>query len=145
MYLLVLCAATTSRGTSGEPKAASERLAAAEKDAAEEKAAAKSYVKIMVEVELRGVLSCTEKAATVSIGERNVQVWVLDFGENKEMRAKAKPLDGKTVLVKGTAILHETVTVDADRRRGGFSPLGTAFLDLEPNVAVKSLVAATKK
>ena len=136
MCLLILCAATTGCGTSVNPKADSERLAAAgnvapprksdeeeaaEKKAAQDKVAEKKaaegeaaekeaakekaddgYVKVKVEVELRGVLSCTKEAATIDKQPK----WVLDFGEDKEMRAKAKSLDGKTVLVKGSAILR---------------------------------------
>src|SRR5262249_28808879 len=54
-----------------EKEAAEEKAAqkkADEKKAAEEKAAANSYVKVRVEVELRGVLSCADEAATISIG-----------------------------------------------------------------------------
>src|SRR5262249_6782681 len=84
-------------------KAAGENQAA-EKKANKENAAANSYVKVKVDVELRGVLTCTKKAATISIGKKKDEwVWVLDFREDKEMRAKAKALDGKTVLVQGSA------------------------------------------
>src|SRR5262249_5676358 len=95
MYLLLLCAVTTGCGTSAreaeaervaakqkaevEKKAAqeiaaaerkpAEEKAADERQAAQEKAAADSYVKVKVEVELRGVLSCTEKVITISITE----------------------------------------------------------------------------
>jgi hypothetical protein len=139
-------------------KEAAEEKAAAEKEAAEEKAAANSYVKVKVEVELRGVLTCTDEAVTISIvtaeefgRDRFKEIkWVLDFGEEKEMRAKAKSLDGKTVLVKGSAILRG---IRSETWKGGFDLGGRrgggletkSVLDLEPRVAVKSLVAATKE
>jgi hypothetical protein len=140
-----------------EKKADDEKVAA-DKKADEEKkeaakkaavAAANSYVKVKVEVELRGVLTCTDEAVTITIVREIISLldirnadevfgadrfekvkWVLDFGQDKEMRAKAKALDGKTALVEGTATL-----------RG----IRKSFLDLEPKVAVKSLVAATKE
>jgi membrane protein involved in colicin uptake len=127
-------------------KEAAEEKAAAEKKAAEKKAAANSYVKVKVDVELRGVLSYTEEAVTIRIGEKDK--WVLDFGADKEMRAKAKGLDGKTVLVEGSAILR---SIRTPKKRGGeldpreMTRGEEAFLDLEPKVAVKSLVAATKE
>jgi hypothetical protein len=132
-----------------EKKAAQDKVAekkaaegeAAEKEAAKEKADDDGYVKVKVEVELRGVLSCTKEAATISIDKQ--PKWVLDFGEDKEMRAQAKSLDGKTVLVKGSAILRGA---RLGRSRGGLDLRGQqCFLDLEPKVAVKSLVAATKR
>jgi hypothetical protein len=74
---------------------------------------------------------------------------VLDFGKDKEMRAKAKGLDGKKVLVEGVAILQYTHTVTAEpadrtdeRRR---SKKAVSVLDLGPKVAVKSLVAAPRE
>jgi hypothetical protein len=150
-----------------EEKAAEEEAAkktAAEKKAAEGKAAANSYVKVKVEVELRGVLTCTNEAVTLSIvtpefgTDRFQEVkWVLDFGEEKGIRAKAKTLDGKTVLVTGSSILRgvKSETIKRDRR-GGFMAQAApsvqdltletrSVLDVEPKVAVKSLAAATKE
>ena len=65
-----------------EEKKAAREKAAGEMKAAPEKAAADSYVKIKVEVELRGVLTYTEKAATISIDK--IHKWELDFGEDNE-------------------------------------------------------------
>jgi hypothetical protein len=106
---------------------------------------AEGYVKIKLDVELRGVLSYTDKAATISISKA-WGVWVLDFGEDKEMRAKAKGLNGKTVLVEGSAFLRG---VNSETKRN-LDPRGPgvrtdSYLDLEPKVAVKSLVVATKE
>jgi hypothetical protein len=124
----------------------------AEKQAAE-KAAGNSFVKVKLEVELRGVLACTDEAVTVSIvkpidADRFKEVkWVLDFGEDKELRAKAKSPDGKTVLVEGIAyvrgIQSSTTSDKLSTLRGG--PKTESFLDLEPKVAVKRLVVATKE
>jgi hypothetical protein len=131
---------------------------AAEKKADEAKSPAGGYVKVKLEVELRGVLSCADEAITISIDKKDK--WVLDFGEDKEMREKAKGLDGKTVLVKGSAILRgiqsksgleyreETQAERAMRKGAAREPHGIrtkSVLDLEPKIAVKSLVAATKE
>jgi hypothetical protein len=62
----------------------------------------------------------------------------LDLGEEKEMRAKAKGLNGKIVLVKGSAILRGIKSNRWARNH-------ESVLDLEPKVAVKSLVAAPKE
>ena len=136
-----------NRNAAAEKESTEKR--AAGKRAAEDKAAADSYVKVKVDVELRGVLSYTEKAATISLGKKDKWVWVLDFGEDKGMRGKAKALDGKTVLVEGRAILRGIQTESSADKLGEFfgkSGVKTeAFLDLEPKVAVKSLVAATKE
>jgi hypothetical protein len=153
LSLLVLAAASTGYGTSAEPKAdAAKRKVveggAADKKADEGKAPADGYVKVRVEVELRGVLSCSDEAVTISTDKEHK--WVLDFGEDKETRAKAKRLDGKTVLVKGSAILRgiKTETPDTPEntylKERGKPPKTIPVLDLEPKVAVKSLVAAAK-
>jgi hypothetical protein len=121
---------------------------AAEKKADEDDAAANSYVKVNVDVELRGVLTCTEEPATISIGQKkDKRVWVLYLGEDKEMRAKAKALHGKTVLVQGIANLRGVISKTKKDFFGGRSGdySTESFLDLEPAVAVKRLVAATKK
>jgi hypothetical protein len=165
-----------AEGEAARKKAADEKEEAEKKDAEEKKAAAKkaaeaaanSYVKVKVEVELRGVLTCTDKAAAISIVTRDddrdrftEQKWLLDFGQDKELRAKAKGLDGKTVLVEGSAILqhktHELTEKVVDdsppggsRRKVRVPPLRPSVSmmvpgwDLVPKVAVKSLVAATK-
>jgi hypothetical protein len=108
---------------------------------------AENYVKVKVDVELRGVLSCTGEAVTVSTDA--VDRWVLDFGEDREMRATARSLDGKTVVVKGSAILRGIQsTTTRDLISGFFGGAGVTtdcVLDLEPKVAVKNLVAATKE
>jgi hypothetical protein len=103
-------------------------------------------IKVKVEVELRGVLCCAGDAATISIDEEHK--WVLDFGADKEIRAKAKGLDGKTVLLKGNATLRgirSTTSVPYAGAANARDVVVRSYLDLEPKVAVKSLVAVTEK
>lgn len=91
-------------------------------------------VRIKVEVELRGTLSYTEQEVTLSLGKTRASLWVLEFGDNQEMRAKAKGLDRKAVLVNGSAVLR------------GIRQLGSkSTLDLERKVTVKSLVMAVEE
>jgi hypothetical protein len=94
-------------------------------------------VKVKVEVELRGTLSHTEKETTISLDKERLMQWVLEFGDDQEMRAKAKGLEGKVVVVKGSAILRGI------RHLGGTSVLDD--LDLERKVTVKSLDVASKE
>ena len=118
----------------------------------------RDYVKIKVEVELRGVLSCTEEAVTISTDKETK--WVLEFGEDKEMRAKAKRLNGKTVVVEGIGVLEYQKRAvqragqkklldprasldDAVKGRDSIDPI--SVLDLGPKVRVKSLAAASKE
>jgi hypothetical protein len=148
-------------------EAAAKEKAFEEKKALQKKSVANSYVKIKVEVELQGVLACTDEAANIAINKKDEWVWeapgfregdpsagipigkkkekwvwVLDFGEDKEMRAKARALDGKAVLVEGSAILRG---IQSDTERKFEIWVTKSFLDLEPKVAVKRLVAATKE
>jgi hypothetical protein len=147
-------------------KRAAEDKAAAEKKAAEDKAAANSYIKVNYELELRGVLSFTEKAVTITTTNRNGNrtgpayfetKWVLDFGADKEMHAKAKGLDGKTVLANGSTMLAQEILWVATGYRHYFPPgrnelpaltgeyLLTSSIGPEPKFRVKSLEAATKE
>jgi hypothetical protein len=150
-----------------EEEAAEKRAAerrAAEKKAVQEKAAANSYVRVKVEVELCGVLTSTDEAAILSIithksgtDQFEEVKWVLDFGEANEIRRKARSLDGKTVLVTGSAFLRgvksETWQDYGLRFRGRRQPgpedpfeiVTRSVLDLEPKVAVKSLVVASNE
>jgi hypothetical protein len=133
---------------------------APEKKADDGKAAADGYVAVKVEVELRGVLTYEKEGeATIVVKElhghglktRNPWVeersFVLDFGKDKEMDAKAKEFDGKTVLVEGSAFLrYGQLPVEASRRFdiAGESE-GVLALDLCARVTVKNLVAATDR
>ena len=151
-----------------EKKSAEETAAqkkAAVKKVAQKKAAANTYFKVKVEVELCGVLTSTDEGATVSTvthvfgtDQLEEDTWVLDFSEEKAIRAKARSLDGETVLVRGSAILRgikskTETSYDPESKRTRIGKPGLpdlrvatkSVLDLEPKVTVKSLVAATKK
>jgi len=127
-----------------------------------------SYVKVKVDVELRGVLSFAEKEVAVLVQEPEFNAdlltevpkgrkWVLDLGEANELRKKAKELDGKTVVVKGGAVLLGVNTqtfkykgaVPAIYRNPPITApdlIGTRTeLDLEHKVEVKSLTEAPKE
>jgi hypothetical protein len=107
---------------------------------------ADGYVKIKVDVELRGVLSSTQEIVTISVGKD--QKWVLDFGKEKDQRTRAKDLDGKTVLVQGIATLqYKARTVERLPGREPAEPRGLTMsaFEAEPKVVVRSLVAATRE
>jgi hypothetical protein len=115
----------------------------------------RNYVKIKVEVELRGVLSCTEEAVTISTDKETK--WVLEFGEDKEMRAKAKRLNGKTVVVEGIGLLEYQKRGVQQQQKKKLDPSDSlddairtgidsvSVLDLGPKVRVKSLAAASEE
>jgi hypothetical protein len=73
-----------------------------------------SYVKLKVEVEICGKLSCTDKGVTVTVSERDYSsgflaekdaAWELDLSGAKELLQKAKDLHGKPVVVQGVSVL----------------------------------------
>ena len=78
-------------------------------------------VLLKTEVEVRGVLSATEKGVTVTVREESVKdtiwttgeeaVWQLDLGGVDELKKKAPALNGKQVVVTGTARLLGARTV----------------------------------
>ncbi|OWK46723.1 hypothetical protein [Fimbriiglobus ruber] len=157
---LILLAAATGCGTStgreaeaGNP-APERRVAAVQKVGAGKAAQKKtddghanSYVKIKVDVELRGVLSFTEEKTTLAIDQQ--PNWVLDFDEDNEARVKAKDLNGKTIVVTGYATLQHKTQDVSERPKGLATGRGTGMtvsvLDLEPKCTVKRLTAATKE
>src|SRR5262245_35630595 len=96
--------------------------------AADDKAAQPSkdsYVKVRVEVEVRGVLTASDKAVTVAARDRlynlfrdadeipregtPATVYTLDFVRAKDLRELAKALDGKEVVVTGMSELRMVV------------------------------------
>jgi hypothetical protein len=85
-----------------------------------------SYVKVRVEVEVRGILRVTEKGAAVIARDRlyhlfddteeitdsaRATVYDLDFARAKDLRELAKVLSGKEILVTGMSELRQ-VTQD---------------------------------
>lgn len=125
-----------------------------------------SSVKVRVDVELRGVLTFAQKEVTILVQEPEFKAdilvhvpkerkWVLDLGETKELREKAKSLHGKTVIIKGSAVLLGVKThtfqykgaVPAIYINPPITPpdlIGTrSVLDLEHKAVVKSLMEAS--
>ena len=99
--------------------AATATRAADKKDAQPSK---DSYVKVRVEVEIRGILRVTDKAVTVTARDRvfnlfndaveitdpsRATVYSLDFARTKDLRELAKVLDGKEVVVTGASELRQ--------------------------------------
>jgi hypothetical protein len=130
----------------------------------------KNNVKVKLEVELRGMLSFSDKEVTLKVEENEIEAklhgfvtvvksrtWIVELGDAKELREKAKNLDGKMVIVKGNATLLGIKTRSVTYKPG--VPLNlankerelpdlvatTAELDLEHKVDVKSLLAAPKE
>jgi hypothetical protein len=95
-----------------------------------------SYVKVRVEVEVRGVLSYTEKATTVTARYPVFELWndakelpdtaatlvALDFDRAKDLRELARALNGKEVVVTG---MSELRMVAPPHRPGGVTGGGT--------------------
>jgi hypothetical protein len=123
-----------------------------------------SYVKVKLEVELRGVLSFANKEVTIRVQEsefdpgllaevQKERKWTLDLGRSKGLLDKAKGLDGKIVIVKGSATLLG-INTQTLRYKGGVPLIcadkapdltGTrAVLNLEHKVEVRSLTRAPK-
>jgi hypothetical protein len=83
--------------------------------------ASRPTVLLKTEVEIRGVLSATETGVTVTVREESVKdtiwttgeeaVWQLDLGGVGELQKKVRALNGKQVVVTGTARLLGVRTV----------------------------------
>jgi hypothetical protein len=125
-----------------------------------------SFVKVKVEVELRGILTVANKGVTVLVHEPDFdpavltevmksRKWVLDLGAAKGLRKKARRWSGKAVIVRGSATLLG-VKAQTFRYKGAVPAIypalkapdlvGTrAVLDLERRVEVKELTKAGKE
>src|SRR3954469_23174929 len=93
-----------------------------------------SYVKVRVEVEVRGVLSHTDKATTVTARYPVFELWnnakelpdsaatpfTLDFDRAKDLRELAQAFNGKEVVVAGMSELRMVAT--PHRPGGGGTP-----------------------
>ena len=115
-----------------------------------------SYVKVRVEIEIRGILQVTDKSATVTARYQifnlfndaeeitdppRATVYTLDFARTKELRELAKVLSGKEVVVTGKSELRQ-VTQRISRGGGvGSTPhvLPTPTWSLQRTVLVTSL------
>ena len=98
------------------------------------KATKASYVKVRVEVEIRGTLAVTEKGVTVAAQDRVYNLlhpneenadhsapttYTLDFARAKDLRELAKVLDGKEVVVSGAAEVRRYVHAPKTGPGGG--------------------------
>ena len=122
-----------------------------------------SYVKVRVEVEIRGTLRVTDKGVAIASRNRlydrfddseeitdatSVTVYRLDFARAKELRERAKLLSGKEVVVTG---MSELRMVAQKPRPGGFTggaplpPFPSPTWSLQRTVLVTGLVPAGDK
>jgi hypothetical protein len=117
-----------------------------------------SYVKVRVEVEVRGVLSHTEKATTVTARYPVFELWndakeladaaatpfSLDFDRARDLRELAKVLSGKEVVVTGMCELR-MVTQQARPGGGQPFPFPAPTWSLQRSVLVTGLKSAGEK
>ena len=96
-----------------------------------------SYVKVRVEVEVRGVLSHTDKATTVAarfpvftlwddakeLPDAAATLYSIDFARAKDLRELAQALNGKEVVVTGMGELR--MVAPARRSSGGETGFGS--------------------
>jgi hypothetical protein len=123
-----------------------------------------SYVKVRVEVEVRGVLAASDKVVTVTARDRvynlfsdaeeitregvPATVYTLDFVRAKDLRELAEALDGKEVIVTG---MSELRTVVQSTRPGGVTgagspgPIPAPTWSLQRTVEVTGLKSAAGK
>jgi hypothetical protein len=122
-----------------------------------------SYVKVRVEVEVRGILRDSDKGVMVTARDRlynrfndaeeltdegRPTTYTLDFARASDQRALAKALDGKEVVVIG---LGELRMVNQKVRPGGFTGGGpfpqipTPTWSLQRTVLVTGLKSVAQK
>lgn len=135
-------------------------VVADEKDAQPSK---DSYVKVRVEVEIRGILRVTDKGAAVTARDRlynrfndaeeitdetRATVHTLDFARAKDLRELAKVLNGKEVVATG---MSEMRMVNQKVQAGGFTgggvppQLPSPTWSLQRTVLVTGLKSAADK
>jgi hypothetical protein len=94
-----------------------------------------SYVKMRVEVEIRGTVHITEKDATVTalyrgysftdenkVTNSREETWKLDFSKARDLHGTAKALDGKEVVITGLSELRQLMQPPAPAGGPGFNP-----------------------
>jgi hypothetical protein len=123
-----------------------------------------SYVKVRVEVEVRGVLTASDKAVTVAARDRvynlfrdadeiprrgaPATVYALDFARAKDLRELAQALDGKEVVVTGMSELRMVVQPSwpgGGTGAGSPGPSPTPTWSLQRAVEVTGLKSAAGK
>ena len=123
-----------------------------------------SYVKVRVEVEVRGVLAAMDRTVTVAARDRvynlfsdaeevpregaAATMYTLDFVRAKDLRELAKALDGKEVVVTGMSELR--MVVQATRPggvtgAGSTGPIPSPTWSLQRTVEVTGLKSAVGK
>ena len=135
-------------------------IAATATPAGEEKApqpSKESYVKVRVEIEVRGVLAASDKTVTVAARDRVYNLfsdaeelqregvpattYTLDFVRSKDLRELAKALDGKEVVVTGMSELRRVI--DLPRRPGGTTGAGSPGPSPTPTWSLQRTVEVT--
>ncbi|MCI0360034.1 MAG: hypothetical protein L0211_16275 [Planctomycetaceae bacterium] len=122
-----------------------------------------SYVKVRVEVELRGILRDTDKGATVTTRDQLYNlfndaeeitrpsrgtVYALDFARAKDLRELAKVLSGKEVVVVGMSELRKVIEITpmgGETGAGSPHPPPTPTWSLQRTVLVTGLKSAGDK
>jgi hypothetical protein len=113
-----------------------------------------SYVKVRVEVEIRGILRDSDKGITVAaldrlydlfndaeeITEARATAYTLDFARARELRALARVLNGKEVVVTG---MSEMRMVKQKGRPGGLTGGGTPHQLSSPTWSLQRTVLVT--
>jgi hypothetical protein len=114
-----------------------------------------SYVKVRVEVEVRGILQVTDKGATVTARDRlynlfndaeeitdpaRATVYTLDFTRAKDLRKRAKVLSAKEVVVTG---MSELRMVTQKARPGGATGFGHSPQVASPTWSLQRTVLVT--
>ena len=150
---IALLVATTNLADDKTPKVAPKEPSKPSKD---------SYVKVRVEVEVRGVLSHTDKATTVTARYPVFELWndakelpdaaatpfSLAFDRAKDLRELAQALNGKEVVVTG---MSELRMVAPPARPGGVTgggapgPIPGPTWSLHQTVQVTGLKSAGNK
>jgi hypothetical protein len=112
------------------------------------------YVKVRVEVEIRGILRDSDKGITVTardrlydlfndaeeITEARATAYTLDFTRARDLRALARVLNGKEVVVTG---MSEMRMVNQKGRPGGFTGGGTPHQFPSPTWSLQRTVLVT--
>jgi hypothetical protein len=148
---------TSNQADDKTPKEARKELFKPSKD---------SYVKVRVEVEIRGILVATDKGITVAAQDRVYNLfqsneenadwsrpatYTLDFTRVKELRELAKALNGKEVVVLGMAEVRRYVHAPKAQPGGYSGPNSAPFTHpvpawyLQQTVWVTSLKSAENK
>jgi hypothetical protein len=130
-----------------------------EKDAQPSK---NSYVKVRVEVEIRGILRVTDKGTTVMARDQmfnlfndaeeitassRATVYTLDFARAKDLRELANVLSGKEVVVTGMSELRQVTQKAPPGGSTGFGPpqLSPPTWSLQRTVTVTGLKSVGEK